>query len=93
MKATSKSRGRTGICSNRAADSTRQPSDFLLTARPSDAAAGKRFFRKILLDPANPQPRVINVDQEPSVSDGRGGTQDGRRTRAGVPATPVHVLE
>jgi transposase-like protein len=26
-------------------------------------AAAKRFFRKTLLDPANPQPRVINVDK------------------------------
>jgi hypothetical protein len=36
--------------------------DFLLTAK-RDAAAAKRFFRKTLLDPANSQPRVINVDK------------------------------
>jgi transposase-like protein len=46
----------------RAVDSTGQTIDFLLTAR-RDAAAAKRFFRKALLDPANPQPRVINVDK------------------------------
>src|SRR5262249_28318516 len=45
----------------RAVDSTGQTIDFLLTAK-RDAAAAKRFFRKTLLDPANPQPRVINVD-------------------------------
>ena len=44
-------------------DSTGQTIDFLLTAK-RDAAAAKRFFRKTLLDPANPQPRVINVDKE-----------------------------
>lgn len=46
----------------RAVDSTGQTIDFLLTAR-RDAAAAKRFFRKALLDPANLQPRVINVDK------------------------------
>ena len=43
-------------------DSTGQTIDFLLTAK-RDAVAAKRFFRKTLLDPANPQPRVINVDK------------------------------
>jgi transposase, IS6 family len=43
-------------------DSIGQTIDFLLTAN-RDAAAAKRFFRKILLEPANPQPRVINVDK------------------------------
>ena len=43
-------------------DSTGQTIDFLLTAK-RDAAAAKRFSRKTLLDPANPQPRVINVDK------------------------------
>jgi transposase-like protein len=43
-------------------DSTGQTIDFLLTAN-RDAAAAKRFFCKMLLDPANPQPRVINVDK------------------------------
>jgi transposase-like protein len=43
-------------------DSIGQTIDFLLTAK-GDAAAIKRFFRKTLLDPANPQPRVINVDK------------------------------
>ena len=46
----------------RAVDSTGQTIDFLLTAK-RDAAAAKRFFRKMLMDPANPQPRVINVDK------------------------------
>ena len=43
-------------------DSTGQTIDFLLAAN-RDAAAAKRFFRKMLLGPANPQPRVINVDK------------------------------
>jgi IS6 family transposase len=47
----------------RAVDSTGQTTDFLLAAK-RDAAAAKRFFRKALLDPANPQPRVINVDKK-----------------------------
>jgi transposase-like protein len=46
----------------RAVDSTRRTIDFLLTAK-RDAGAAKRFFLKTLLDPANPQPRVINVDR------------------------------
>jgi transposase-like protein len=46
----------------RAVDSSGQTIDFLLTAK-RDAAAAKRFFRKMSLDPANPQPRVINVDK------------------------------
>ena len=46
----------------RAVDSAVQTIDCLLTAK-RDAAAAKRFFRKTLLDPANPQPRVINVDK------------------------------
>src|SRR5262249_323225 len=43
-------------------DSAGQTIDFLLTAK-RDAAAAKRFFRKTLLGPANPQPRIINVDK------------------------------
>jgi transposase-like protein len=43
-------------------DCTGQTIDFLLTAK-RDAAAAKRFFRKTLLDPSNPQPQVINVDK------------------------------
>jgi transposase-like protein len=46
----------------RAVDSTGQTIDFLLTAK-REAGASKRFFRKTLLDPANPQPRIINVDK------------------------------
>ena len=46
----------------RAVDSTGQTNYFLLTAK-RDTAAAKRFFRKTLLDPSNPQPRVINVDK------------------------------
>jgi transposase-like protein len=47
----------------RAVDSTRQTIDFLLTAKRDAAAAAKRFFRKMLRNPANPQPLVINVDK------------------------------
>jgi transposase-like protein len=46
----------------RAVDSAGQTIDFLLTAK-LDTVAAKRFFRKTLLDPANPQPRVIKVDE------------------------------
>ncbi len=46
----------------RAVDSTGQTIDFLLTAR-RDTAAAKRFFRKMFSNPANPIPRVINVDK------------------------------
>jgi len=46
----------------RAVDSTGQTIDFLLTAK-RDAAAAKRFFRKVFNSPANPIPRVINVDK------------------------------
>ena len=49
----------------RAVDSTGQTIDFLLTAK-RDAAAAKRFFRKALAGPNNPQPRVINVDKNPA---------------------------
>src|SRR5262249_54188279 len=65
---------------------TGQTIDFLLTAK-HDADAAKRFFRKTLLDPANPQRRVINVEQEPSVSHGRGGTQGRRHSPAPLPTT------
>jgi transposase-like protein len=61
MKPISGSKGRTDICTE-AVDSTGQTIDFLLTAK-RDAAAAKRFFHKTLVDPANPQPRVINVDK------------------------------
>ena len=46
-------------------DSTGQTIEFLLTAK-RDAAAAKRFFRKALSAPGNPQPRVINVDKNPA---------------------------
>lgn len=46
----------------RAVDSTGQTIDFLLTAK-RDAAAAKRFFQKVFRSPANPIPRVINVDK------------------------------
>src|ERR1700741_3960386 len=49
----------------RAVDSTGQTIDFLLTAK-RDTAAAKRFFRKALAGPNNPQPRVINVDKNPA---------------------------
>jgi transposase-like protein len=49
----------------RAVDSTGQTIEFLLTAK-RDAAAAKRFFRKALSTPGNPQPRVINVDKNPA---------------------------
>ena len=46
----------------RPVDSTGQTIDFLLTAR-RDTSAAKRFFRKMFSNPANPIPRVINVDK------------------------------
>ena len=46
----------------RAVDSKGQTVDFLLTAR-RDAAAAKRFFRKVFQASGNPSPRVINVDK------------------------------
>jgi transposase, IS6 family len=49
----------------RAVDSTGQTSDFLLTAK-RDAAAAKRFFRKVFRSSGNPIPRVINVDKNPA---------------------------
>jgi transposase, IS6 family len=49
----------------RAVDSTGQTIDFLLTAK-RDAAAAKRFFRKVFRSSCNPIPRVINVDKNPA---------------------------
>ncbi len=49
----------------RAVDSNGQTIDFLLTAK-RDAASAKRFFRKALVESANLQPRVINVDKNPA---------------------------
>ena len=49
----------------RAVDSTGQTIDFLLTSK-RDAAAARRFFRKVFRSPANPIPRVINVDKNPA---------------------------
>ncbi len=46
----------------RAVDSAGQTIDFLLTAK-RDAAAAKRFFRKIFRTSSNPMPRVITVDK------------------------------
>lgn len=46
----------------RAVDSNGQTIDFLLAAK-RDAAAAKRFFRKVFRASANPIPRVINVDK------------------------------
>jgi IS6 family transposase len=46
----------------RAVDKTGMPVDFLLTAK-RDKEAAKRFFRKVFRTPANPVPRVINVDK------------------------------
>jgi transposase-like protein len=46
----------------RAVDSAGQTIEFLLTAK-RDAAAAKRFFRKALSTPGNPQPWVIIVDK------------------------------
>jgi transposase-like protein len=50
---------------NRAVDSTGQTIDFLLTAK-RNAAAARRFFHKVFSCPANPTPRVINVDKNPA---------------------------
>jgi IS6 family transposase len=49
----------------RAVDSIGQTIDFLLTAK-RDAASAIRFFRKALVESANLQPRVINVDKNPA---------------------------
>lgn len=49
----------------RAVDSEGQTIDLLLAAR-RDAAAAKRFFRKIFRTSSNPMPRVINVDKNPA---------------------------
>ena len=49
----------------RAVDSTGQTIDFLLTAK-RDKAAAKRFVHKVFRSPANPIPRVINVDKNPA---------------------------
>src|SRR5262252_3947539 len=49
----------------RAVDSAGQTIDFLLSAK-RDAAGAKRFFRKVFSSPANPIPRVINVDKNPA---------------------------
>ena len=46
-------------------DSTGQTIDFLLTAK-RDAAAAKRFFRRVFRSSNNPIPRVINVDKNPA---------------------------
>lgn len=46
----------------RAVDSTGQTLDFLLTAK-RDAAAAKRFLRKVIKAVHNQQPRVINLDK------------------------------
>src|SRR5258707_1016952 len=48
-----------------AVDSTGQTLDFLLSAK-RDTAAAKRFFEKVFSLPANPIPRVINVDKNPA---------------------------
>jgi len=44
----------------RAIDSAGSSIDFLLSAR-RDAHAAKQLFRKALIDPSHPQPRVINT--------------------------------
>jgi transposase-like protein len=49
----------------RAVDSSGQTIDFLLTAK-RDAAAAKRFFRKVFRSSCNPTPRVLNVDKNPA---------------------------
>ena len=49
----------------RAVDSTGQTIDFLLTAK-RNAAAAKRFFRRVFRSSNNPIPRVINVDKNPA---------------------------
>jgi transposase, IS6 family len=49
----------------RAVDSTGQTIDFLLTAK-RDAAAAKRFFRKVFRFSSNLIPRVINADKNPA---------------------------
>ena len=49
----------------RALDSTGQTIEFLLTAK-RDAAAAKRFLRRLMNAPGSSTPRVINVDKNPA---------------------------
>ena len=49
----------------RAVDKEGQTIDFLLCAK-RDSRAARRFFKKILSEPKNPIPRVINVDKNPA---------------------------
>lgn len=49
----------------RAVDSEGKTLDFMLSARRNKEAA-KRFFKKVLKDRHNKQPRVINVDKNPA---------------------------
>jgi IS6 family transposase len=49
----------------RAVDSCGQTIDFLLSAK-RDAAAAKRFFRKVLEQPHTVNPRTITVDKNPA---------------------------
>src|SRR5256714_861001 len=49
----------------RALDSTGQTIEFLLTAK-RDTAAAKRFLRRLINASGSPNPRVINVDKNPS---------------------------
>ena len=76
----------------RAIDSTGQTIDFLLAAK-RDAAAAKRFLRKALHGAGNSVPRVINVDQDRSVSGGRGKAQGRRQPSAADASTAVQIFE
>jgi IS6 family transposase len=49
----------------RALDSTGQTIDFLLSAK-RDAAAAKRFLRRVMQASGDPMPRVVNVDKNPA---------------------------
>ena len=75
----------------RAVASTGQTIDFLLTAR-GDGAAAKRFFRKALLDPANPQPHVINVDKNRAYPAAVEQLQ-GRHTPPPLSPSPMQILK
>jgi transposase-like protein len=74
----------------RAVDSTGQPIDFLLTAK-RDAAAAKRFFRKVFRSSNKPIPRVINVDKNPAYPRCDQSAETRRHTAAPSAAATMQV--
>jgi hypothetical protein len=76
----------------RAADSTGQTIDFLLTAK-RDKAAAKRFLRNAIEASGNAMPRVMNVDKKPSRSGYGGGTESRRRASSPGRFTSVQISQ